>query len=141
MRALLVTFVLAALVPDRPDPTPRENAKPLPEQIVGDWLQIQRVIGGIDQPNPDNRSLAFTRDVMQHVHLRNGMKEPGHKFAYSLDTTKNPAVIRFLDSGTEGIIKIEGDLLTICYGSQRPGVFVSPANSSITLVQATRIKR
>ena len=74
--------------------------------------------------------------------LVNGVKQPSHVFTYSLDTTKNPAVISFRESGYEGIVKIEGDLLTICYSQpQPPQQFASPVDSPITLIQARRIKK
>ena len=42
------------------------------------------------------------------------------------------------------IVKIEGDVLTICFSPsgqrQAPAQFVSPAGSGITLWQGTRVK-
>jgi uncharacterized protein (TIGR03067 family) len=145
MRALMLIAFLAIAVPDREDPTPKEK-RPLQEQLVGDWMQVKRVVGGREDPSPNALSLAITRETLQHVPLVNGVKQPGESvFKYSLDTTKNPAVISFRDSQYEGILKIEGDLLTICYSGhgepQPPQQFGSPIDSAITLIQATRIKK
>ena len=144
MRAILMIAVFAIAAPDRPDPTPKVS-RPVQEQILGDWLQVKRVIGGNEQPNPNELTMTVTPMNIQHVHLRNGAKEPGFMFPYSLDTTKNPVVISFRASQYEGILKIEGDLLTICYSPagepQRPSGFASPPNTRITLLQLTRIKQ
>jgi uncharacterized protein (TIGR03067 family) len=141
MRTMLLITALAVAVPDRPDPRP-SDIKPLQERMLGEWLQVKRVLGGNEQPN-DGLGLAITRETIQHIHHVNGMKDAGHSFSYTIDTAKNPAVITFRDSGYIGILKVEGDLLTFCYCSQGqpPADFVSPPNSPNTLVQATRIRK
>ena len=82
---------------------------------------------------------------MQHVYLRNGMREPGGTFPYTLDATKTPAIIDFRSSKYIGILKVEGDQLTICFAqagtSVPPTEFVSRSNTATTLLVATRIRK
>ena len=145
MCTVLIFAVLAIAVPDRPDPTPKQAPPPLPEQIIGEWQLVKHVIAGNDIPELNGLLMVFGRENMQHVHLRNGMRQPGGTFPYTLDATKSPAVIEFRSSKFIGIIKVEGDLLTICFarsGDLRPpSDFVSQPNASTTLLQATRLKK
>jgi uncharacterized protein (TIGR03067 family) len=69
---------------------------------------------------------------------------------YTVDTTKNPAHIDIV--GTEGefkgkvalgLIKVDGDMLTMCYvmpGGERPGGLTSPPGSRVTLLVMQRIE-
>jgi uncharacterized protein (TIGR03067 family) len=144
MRAFLMIAVLAVAVPDRPDPTPKQTPS-LPEQMLGEWQLVKHVVAGNDVPELNGLLMVFGRESMQHVHLRNGMRQPGGTFPYTLDVNKNPAVIDFRSSKFIGIIKVEGDLLTICFArngeSQPPAEFVSQPSTSTTLLQATRLRK
>jgi uncharacterized protein (TIGR03067 family) len=139
MRLLLLVSVFAVAVPDRQDPNVKD-AKPLREQLLGEWRLTKRVINGNMDANPGDLRMHFTADVMQHI-LNNG-SQPASKFTYTLDTTKTPATILFGKNET-AIFKIEADVLTICLGQRGtyPPDFVSPPNSATTLVQLTRIKK
>ena len=143
MRALLIFAVFAVAAPDRPDPSPMQR-KPLPEDILGEWQVIKHHTGGRDD-NRNNLMWVFTKDTMQHVNLENGIKRPASTFPYTLDATKSPAVLVFPASKFAGILKVEGDLMTVClHGSPTntpPPEFASPPNTPITLLQLTRVKR
>ena|ERR1019366_3023203 len=144
MHAALMFTCLTIAVPDRQDPTPKQ-ADPLPERILGDWKLVKHVISGNDIPDMNNLVMAFERDKMQHVYLRNGMRDAGGTFPYTLDATKNPAVIDFRSSNYIGIIKVDGELMTICFArigtTVPPTEFVSRTDNGTTLLQATRIRK
>ena len=143
MQALLMIAVLAVAVPDRPDPTPKDNARPLPEQLIGEWRLVKQTNGGRDSTE-NTLTLLFTGKAMQHVHNRDGTRQTAGNFPYTLDTTKFPAVISFHPSN-EAIFKIEGDILTICFSPvgvrQPPAQFESPLGTQVTIMQATRIRK
>lgn len=143
MRALLIVTAFALAVPDRPDPSPLRS-RPLPEDILGEWQVIKHHTGGRDD-NRNNLIWVFTKESMQHVYAEDVGKRPASTFSYKLDALKSPAVIVFPASKFAGILKVEGDLLTIClHGSQidqPPPEFASPPNTQITLLQLTRIKK
>jgi uncharacterized protein (TIGR03067 family) len=139
MRVLLLFSVLAIGVPDRPDPSAKEN-RPIAEDLLGEWQVTKRVTHGNDSPNLPVLHMLFKRDAMQH--LLNGT-QPATTFPYKLDAMKNPATISFQPGNETGILKIEGDVLTICLDKENrfPAEFISPVNSKITLVQLKRVKK
>ena len=139
MRVLLLFSVLAIGVPDRPDPSAKEN-RPIAEDLLGEWQVTRRVTNGNFNPDLPLLHMIFKRDAMQH--LLNGT-QPATLFPYTLDATKNPAGITFLPANETGILKIEGDVLTICLDKENryPTEFNSPLNSTITLIQLRRVKK
>ncbi|MBI2805473.1 MAG: hypothetical protein HYX68_10895 [Planctomycetes bacterium] len=143
MHFSLVAAVLVFAVPDRPSPFP-DDTRVFQERILGEWQVVSHFTGGRDD-NRNNLMWVFTSETMQHVYLRNGKKDPGGKFPYTLDSTRNPAVIRFPASKFAGIMKLEGDSLTVClHGSpalEPPVGFVSPPNTSITLLRLVRVRK
>src|SRR5438128_11845563 len=111
MGTFLLLAAFAVAVPDRPDPTPKQ-ARPLHEDILGEWQVIKHHTGGKDD-NRNNLMWVFTKDTMQHVYNENGKKRPEATFPYTLDATKSPAVIVFPASKLAGILAVEGYLMTI----------------------------
>ena len=106
MRAVFVVFVLAALVPDRQDPTPKETRSPQ-EQILGDWQ------------DRNNKGFVFRIMASESVFVVNGQPSPvdGLTATYSVDWAKNPVAIDFVQrnggSKLEAILKLEGDELML----------------------------
>jgi uncharacterized protein (TIGR03067 family) len=106
MRAVFVVFVLAALVPDRQDPTPKETRSPQ-EQILGDWQ------------DRNNKGFVFRIMASESVFVVNGKPSPvdGLTATYSVDWAKNPVAIDFVQrnggSKLEAILKLEGDELML----------------------------
>lgn len=123
MRALLVTFVLAALVPDRPDPTPRENAKPLREQIVGDWQIVTIKIG----PEVFVGSATLRITSTHTTVVVDGRPNPGDRFTgpYTMDAALTPVSVEWTDAKFQGIVKMDGEQLVLCVslGGARPNEF------------------
>ena len=142
MGALLMLAVLGFAVPDRPDPGAK-NARPLAEDLLGDWRVIRRVNAGKDDVDL-TLTLVFTRETMQHVRVTKEARSPGQTFPYLLDARPDPAVIRFRASKFTGILKIEGDLLTLCLhpsaDDRPPPGFESPPGTAVTILQAMRVK-
>jgi len=144
MRCLLMFAVLAAAVPDRPDPTPNE-ARPLQEQLQGEWQVVAALTGGkpIATLKPGEAVFIFAGDRLT---IRRPTLENIYEF--TIDATPNPAAIKVRSkkiAGKDvdgapviGIIKIEGDLLSICL---RPvNGFASTPETKATLWQVKRAK-
>lgn len=129
-------------VPDRPNPTP-EDSRALPQQLLGRWIILRRINNGIDDLNLAGLHMVFSPDSMQHF-TENGTRAGGI-FPYRLDTTSTPAVIDFTKERSLGILRIDGDVLTICLDTAQSGRppldFQSLPGSTTTLVQLTRAKR
>ena len=131
MRTLLAAVVLAIVVPDRPDPAPRE-AKP-EQQIVGDWLCIEATGKNVH---------TFLISPTETLWSLNGQAQPGNGLSAKIviDGSKSPATIDFIakQGGQKytGIWKVEGDQLTLAWanGDLRPTAFAAPA-------QVTRFRR
>jgi uncharacterized protein (TIGR03067 family) len=144
MYAVLMFTCLAIAVPDRQDPTPKQ-ADPLPQQIFGEWKLVKHVIAGNDIGSLNDLVMVFDRDKMQHVHVRADRRDAGGTFPYTLDANRNPAVIDFRAARYIGIIKLDGDLLTICFAevgtTVPPTEFVSRSDNRTTLLQATRMRK
>ncbi len=147
MRAFLLLAVLLA-VPDREDPTPRPKPRTLQEQLLGEW-RVEKVAfaGGPDVPGPDmeNRTLHFTpTEILVKV---NGEPRPADDAGYQLDATKTPVAIDLLsgkgqDKKIEGILKLEGNQLTICFSvdGARPTEFNTATKSIQAVLHLKRIR-
>lgn len=145
MRCLLMLAVLAVAVPDRPNPTPKE-ARPLQEQLQGEWQVVSAMTAGkpIATLKPGEAVFIFAGDrlIIRRPNLEN-------VYEFTIDGTPNPAVISLRSkkiAGKDvnkpapviGILKIEGDLLSICL---RPvNGFASTPETKATLWQVKRAK-
>src|ERR1022692_3133874 len=90
MCAVLMIAVLAVAVPDREDPTPKEKARPLQEQLLGEWLLVKSVVGGVEDKNFMGTTITFTPTELS---IREGRQELSQELSYHLDAAKTPAVI------------------------------------------------
>jgi uncharacterized protein (TIGR03067 family) len=144
MRAMFLLALLVVAPPDRPDPTPKQTVRPLHEDILGEWQVIRHETGGNDDKR-NNLIWAFTKDTMQHVYNESSGKRIGGSFPYTLDTSKSPAVIVFPNSKFAGILRVEGEMMTVCLhgdpNNQPPREFASPPGTRITLLQLSRVKK
>jgi uncharacterized protein (TIGR03067 family) len=148
MRAILLLAVLTVAVPDRAPPEPKET--PVAQQIVGEWQLVTAIVGG--DPNAKNDApqtvLIFTA---KEIHVReNGKQQPNDDASYTLDATKKPVTIDIVpkragNKKIEGILKVEGDTLTLCFpfGGEgaRPTNFVSAPNTQTALMHFKRLKK
>jgi uncharacterized protein (TIGR03067 family) len=143
MRSLLILAIAVFAVPDRPDPTPRELSRPLQEQLQGEWVVVQALASGkpLVALKPGEAVFVFAGDrlTIRRPNLEN-------VYEFKIDHKQNPAAINIRTAkiagkdvkgaNIAGILKIEGDVLSICL---RPGNgFVSDATTKSTLWQVRR---
>ena len=134
MRAFLLIAFLAAAVPDRPDPAPKQ-ATPPAAQILGDW-QVEKMVPA--QPlEMETSVMTFTpTEILVAV---NGARRPEESATYRLDSSKNPAAIDFVPKNgpksVPGILKLQGDRLILCFAIEgnRPTAF-NPSSQNLTVV-------
>lgn len=130
MRVLLTLAIVAFAAPDRPDPTPKQAVAPS-EQILGDW----EIVSG-----PKDGVLRVRRITAANMLiLVNGTPWPNDQLSgdYKVDWSKSPATFEIPRTRCKGILKIEGDLLTICYtfGGPYPAEFKTVNGNRVTLSQ------
>ncbi|MSQ94300.1 MAG: TIGR03067 domain-containing protein [Gemmataceae bacterium] len=148
MRALLILSMLAVVVPDREDQTPKEKAKPIQQQILCDWQLVQSVRGGRPDHQKDAMDAVLTFTAGEIQITENGKRQDRDDAVYTLDLTKKPVAIditpkRGNERKIEGILKLEGDQLTICFtlDGPRPTEFTTRGEKVIALMQLRRIKK
>jgi len=140
--SLFIALALVAGAPKPKDPPAKE-----PPSIVGEWVGESGTRGG--QPhNPDpGTTITFTADGK--LILKEGKRDKPEEGTYKADPKKSPAEIDLVPQiggkgpTIQGIFKIEGDTLTLCFtmGSDRPKEFASPAGSEIMLITCKRAKK
>jgi uncharacterized protein (TIGR03067 family) len=157
MRCLLLLGVLAVAVPDRPDPNPPQG-KPITEAIQGDWEVVASTWkGGEAYPYITPGAVFIFKGESMTLHLRSvGDPKPGagggYHYAFALDGKKTPVTIDFSIGGKldrkvalPGIVKLDGDMLTICYQfgapTTRPTAFATSPESRLVMWQMKRAKR
>jgi uncharacterized protein (TIGR03067 family) len=123
-----------------------EAAKKLIAALQGKWQMTSRIQDGVASEKKliKYRTMTFEGDKFT---LRDGDKVYG-KVAYKINAAKKPAWIdtRFIDPDTgsdEGIIKVEGDTMTMClgYGNGRPDKFESEEGDGRILAVYKRVKK
>jgi uncharacterized protein (TIGR03067 family) len=149
MRVATLIAVLAFLPPDRPNPTPpaEKDTRSLVEQMQGEWQIVSATLRGKPHSTLKPGQAAFRFDGGK-MFLRFG-KGVETLYSFNVEATKSPAHFEFaIGKGTAkpfpGIVKIEGDMLFICYAignTPRPAEFTSPDGSSTALWQMQRVKK
>ena len=143
MRALFMISILAIAVPDRPDPTPKETI-PIMQQLPGEWKILSANIGGKPHAGLKPGDIFHFDSEKMTIRFAGNRQEI---YFFTLDPTKSPAVFDFrfgsAKNGSQslGILKIEGDVLSLCFDNAvRPKEFASNVNTGTQLWQMTRIR-
>ncbi len=141
----LIGLLLAVGAPNAKEPPAKDPP------IVGEWVGEKAVAGGKEQPVPPGGiTFAFAADGKLVV--KEGAKEKGDTGTYKIDPKKDPAEIDIVppegknEPTTQGIYKIDGDTLTLCFsrgkaGAGRPAKFEDPEGSDTIVITLKRTKK
>ena len=137
MRVLLLFTVFAVAVPDRPDPTPKQDVAPQ-HRIIGDWQHLEH-----NGKNATSYTLRVT--PMESTWSQNGRPLPGDGLTANIviDASKDPAAIDFVSrqGGTIlAIWKVEGDSLIVAVTPGNPGLRPTDFTPSAGVQRYKRIK-
>jgi uncharacterized protein (TIGR03067 family) len=133
---LLIGLALAVAAPGPKDPPPKG-----PPSLVGEWAVQKRMVGGKADDVPAGSTIVFREDgTTDYLGLT---RSPA---TYKANTARTPAEVDFLPPpissapGQFGILKVEGDTLTLCLVSSgdRPTRFESPTGSNVKLLVLRR---
>jgi len=138
---LLLLALISLTAPDRPDRTPKIDG-PIHQAMQGKWHFVSATLGDVTLTRSIPNQLFVTRTEISHlVFDRQSPGQSNQRFV--IHERANPVQIDLLptqleDRVIEGIVKIEGDTLTICVpvgaAKARPSEFrVHPRSKVITL--------
>jgi len=132
-------------------PAPKKSDDPPPARLEGDWL-VESFEGPKDGAPPGSITMRFADGKISITDpTRNGKPE---EVEYSVDLTKKLATIDIKpklaggpggapDKVIQGILKIAGDELTICFGkdvADRPTEFKADAEKGVIVIHLKRVK-
>jgi uncharacterized protein (TIGR03067 family) len=141
---LLVGLALSVGAPAVKDPPKKEAT------IIGQWVGEKAVAGGMNLPVPDG-GIIFTFAPDGLLTVTQGGRGKPDAGSYTVDPKKNPAEIDLVPAADkkeavlQGIYKLDGDTLTLCFrrgapGAERPKAFESPAGSDVIVMTLKRKK-
>jgi uncharacterized protein (TIGR03067 family) len=142
--SLLISLALAVGAPGK-DPAGKD-----PPSIVGEWVGEKAVAGGKEKPVPEG-GITFTFAADGKLTVKEGPREKADTGSYKIDPQKSPAELDIIppedkkEGPIQGIYKLDGDTLTICFGrgtgGGRPTKFESPEGSETILMTLKRMKK
>lgn len=118
--------------------------------VVGEWAAESVVAGGKTLPGPPGgASFTFAADGKLRVRDGDKVSDDG---SYTVDPKKDPAEIDLIPPAaqkkppTQGIYKLDGDTLTLCFHPKdpkagRPKAFESPDGSTAMVITLKRVKK
>jgi uncharacterized protein (TIGR03067 family) len=138
MNSLLIGLAIVVAAP-----APKESPKKDAQSILGDWVPVMVVVGGMKEDMP--AGLLFTLGKDGKVTMREGKDAKPEEINFTLDPKHDPPHITLTEPNMEdntllGIYKLDGDTLTVCLvlGKDRPTVFASPPKSGFILITLKR---
>jgi uncharacterized protein (TIGR03067 family) len=144
MQISLLFATIALGAPALKDPPKKEI------NIAGEWIVESQTTGGQALKTTVERRYTFTADGKWSMSNNKAKaKAASITRTYAIDTKTTPASIDMKASAALaqpnmlGIIKVQGDTLTLCYsrnGEDRPTAFESPEDSTIILIVMKRAK-
>jgi uncharacterized protein (TIGR03067 family) len=146
MRTVLLIAILAVAAPIREDQRPKEKEKTLQEQVIGTWQSVKVIEGGKEVDI--SLKVVFTPTEAQLY--ENDGRKMDMDATWIIDAMKDPATIDLNpkmkgEKKELGILKIEGDVLTVCVvedgDGPRPPEFKSPADSKVVLLHFKRVPK
>jgi uncharacterized protein (TIGR03067 family) len=119
--------------------------------LAGSWAVVTTVAGGVESPLSNGGS-AFLLTAEGTISYRRGQEKARELGTFAVDAKTDPVAIDILsppgvsDPPVRGIVKVEGDILTLCYlrgGREgvRPPSFEAPVGSDYVLITMKRAKK
>jgi len=144
MQATILITAFALSAPVLKDP-PKKELK-----LASDWVVESQVTNGRPLKSKIERRYIFSADGKWTMTTNKTKVTPDLTRTFTIDNKNKPAAIdmKLLPTATTtaytGIVKIEGDTMTICYsrnGDERPTKFESPEGSTVILIVMKRVKK
>ncbi len=143
MRMLLVASLIALAVPVRPERVPHPMP-PLANPLLGVWKLVSVSVGGVGDVTQTMEHMDLHITSTQMLVYEKGVAKPDNSSSYTVDWTRQPATIDMFpkkDKPALGVLKIEGNQLTLCFAldGKRPANF-GDKSSQIANLHLTRIR-
>jgi uncharacterized protein (TIGR03067 family) len=130
------------------------KGKELPKKeatLVGEWVGEKALAGGKELPVPEG-GITFTFTADGGLTVKEGNRAKPEGASYKADPKKDPAEIDIIpppdkkEPLLQGIYKLDGDTLTLCFsrggpGGERPKKFESPEGSEVIVMTLKRAKK
>ncbi|HKB05256.1 MAG TPA: TIGR03067 domain-containing protein [Gemmataceae bacterium] len=143
--SVLVGLAVAIGAPKAKDPPKKEAT------IVGEWVGEKALAGGKELPVPDG-GITFTFSADGGLTIKEGNRPKPEAGSYKANPKKDPPEIDLIpppdkkEPQLQGIYKLDGDTLTLCFsrggpGGERPKNFESPEGSQVIVMTLKRAKK
>ena len=140
---VFLSLAATLTAPEVKDPPKKEEPT-----IVGSWKAESGMAGGMKLPLPDS-GVTFTFAADGKVTVIEGTEGKADTGTYKLDAKKSPMTLDLIPPEekkgkiAQGIVKVEGDTLTICFAKEgdRPTAFEAKEGQASILIVMKRVKK